>query len=99
MITYTARANLPAPARYYLPIIMQTKSHCIMAQVNIPQDTIKQAMKEALTETFAEQSDLLCEVVAEALEDFALAEAIEEGQQTGKVSRGRIFDTLEGGRA
>lgn len=53
-------------------------------------------MKEALTETFAEQSDLLCEVVTEALEDFALAEAIEEGQQTGKVSRVRIFDTLEG---
>ena len=69
-----------------------------MAQASIPQDTLKQAMKEALVETFAEQRDLFREVVAEALEDFALAEAIEEGQQTGKVSRERIFDTLGGGQ-
>ena len=70
-----------------------------MAQASIPEDTLKQAMKEALAETFAEQRDLFREVVAEALEDFALAEAIEEGQQTEKVNRQRIFDTLEGGRA
>lgn len=94
-----ARVNLPGPARYYLLMIMQTRPCCIMAQADIPQDTLKQAMKEALTETFAEQRDLFREVVAEALEDFALTEAIEEGQQTEKVSRGRIFDMLEGGRA
>jgi hypothetical protein len=70
-----------------------------MAQASIPQDTLKQAMKEALVETFAEQRDLFREVVAEALEDLALAEAIEEGQQTEKVSRERIFERLEGGRA
>jgi hypothetical protein len=69
-----------------------------MAQPSIPQDTLKQAIKEALVETFAEQRDLFREVVAEALEDLALAEAIEEGQQTEKVSRERIFDVLEGGR-
>ena len=55
-------------------------------------------MKEALTETFAEERDLFREVVVEALEDFALAEAIGEGQQTEKVSRERILDTLKGGR-
>jgi thermostable 8-oxoguanine DNA glycosylase len=77
---------------------MPTKPRRVMAQASIPEDTLKQAMKEALTETFAEERDLFREVVVEALEDFALAEAIEEGQQTEKVSRERILDTLEGGR-
>lgn len=75
-----------------------TKPRRVMAQASIPEDTLKQAMKEALTETFAEERDLFREVVVEALEDFALAEAIEEGQQTEKVSRERILDTLKGGR-
>ena len=70
-----------------------------MAQTTIPPDMLKQAMKEALAETFAEQRDLFREVVAEALEDFALAEAIEEGQQSEKVSRERVFDVLEGNEA
>ena len=37
-------------------------------------------------------------IYAATAEDFALAEAIEEGQQTEKVSRKRILNTLEGGR-
>lgn len=67
-----------------------------MAQASIPRDTLKQAMKEALTETLSEQRDLFREVFAEVLEDFALAEAIEEGRQTEKVSRKQVFDVLEG---
>ena len=81
-----------------MPVTMSTKPRRVMAQASIPEDTLKQAMKEALTETFAEERDLLREVVVEALEDFALAEAIEEGQQTEKVSRERILNTLKGGR-
>lgn len=67
-----------------------------MAQTTIPPDVLKQAMKEALAETFAEQRDLLREVVAETPEDFALTEAIEEGKRTEKVGREQIFDVLEG---
>lgn len=81
-----------------MPATVPTKPRRVMAQASIPEDTLKQAMKEALTETFAEERDLFREVVVEALEDFALAEAIEEGQQTEKVSRERILDTLKGGR-
>ena len=95
---YTAQSNTLLLARYHLPATVPIKPRRVMAQASIPEDTLKQAIKEALTETFAEERDLFREVVVEALEDFALAEAIEEGQQTEKVSRERILDTLEGGR-
>ncbi len=67
-----------------------------MAQADPNNDAMKQALKEALTETLNEQRELLREVFAEALEDFALAEAIREGRQTERVERGEIFDVLEG---
>jgi hypothetical protein len=35
--------------------------------------------------------------LVEALEDFGLVEAIQEGEQTKTVSRDRIFETLERG--
>jgi hypothetical protein len=56
---------------------------------------MKQALKEALTETLHEQRQLLHEVFAEVLEDFALAEAIRERRQTGRVDRDAVFDVLE----
>lgn len=58
-------------------------------------EALKQALKEALAETLHEQRGLLHEVFAEVLEDFALAEAIREGQQTEKVDRSEVFDVLE----
>lgn len=66
-----------------------------MADATVAQDTLKRAMKDALAETFAEQRDLLREVIAEAFEDVAFAEAIEEGEGTEEVSRERVFDVLE----
>jgi len=54
------------------------------------------ALKEALVETLQEQRDLLHDVVTEALEDFALAEAIREGQKTKKASRDEVFQILQG---
>ncbi len=58
-----------------------------MAQVQSNEETLKQAMKEALAETLHEQRELLHEVFAEVLEDFALAEAIREGRETKIVER------------
>lgn len=67
-----------------------------MAQ-NVPKnEAMKQALKEALTEILHEQRELLHEVFAEVLEDFALAEAIREGQQTERIDRNGVFDILEG---
>jgi hypothetical protein len=56
---------------------------------------MKQALKEALTETLHEQRQLLHEGFAEVLEDFALVETIREGRQTGRVDRDEVFDVLE----
>ncbi|MDQ3237119.1 MAG: hypothetical protein M3Q54_06235 [Actinomycetota bacterium] len=58
-------------------------------------EALKRALKEALAETLREQRGLLREVFAEVLEDFALAEAIRDGQQTEKVNRSEVFDVLE----
>jgi hypothetical protein len=67
-----------------------------MAQAKANQRSIKQAVKEALTETLHEQRDLLHEVFAEVLEDFALVEAIDEGRKTAFVSRDAVVRTLRG---
>jgi len=65
-----------------------------MTNPTITPDELKKAMKEALVETLTEQRELFAGVMVEALEDFALTEAIKEGQQTEFVSRTDIFETL-----
>lgn len=67
-----------------------------MAQVHLDERALKQALKEALTETLREQREWLHEVFAEVLEDFALAEAIREGQQTKPATREEVFRILRG---
>ena len=67
-----------------------------MAQTDPNNEKMKQVLKEALVETLHEQRELLHEVFAEVLEDFALAEAIREGCQTERVERNAVFDVLEG---
>ncbi len=66
-----------------------------MVQVNLNDPQFKQALKEALAETLQEQRELLHEVFAEALEDFALAEAIREGRKTKMVTRDEVFGVLQ----
>ena len=56
---------------------------------------LKRAVKEALVETLQEQRELLHEVFAEVLEDFALAEAIREGQKTKPAGRKEVFRALQ----
>jgi hypothetical protein len=58
------------------------------------QPALKQVLKEALTETLHEQRDLLHEVFAEVLEDFALAEAIREGQSAKRAPREEVIRWL-----
>jgi hypothetical protein len=67
-----------------------------MNEPTIATDKLKQAVKEALIETLNEKRDLLRGIMAEALEDFALVEAIKEGEQTELVSRESVFNLLEG---
>ena len=67
-----------------------------MTRTNFSGPTLKRAMKEALVETLQEQRELLHDVFAEVLEDFALAEAIREGQKTKRASRDEVFAILRG---
>ena len=67
-----------------------------MTRTNVSGPTLKRAMKEALVETLQEQRELLHDVFAEVLEDFALAEAIREGQKTKRASRDEVFAILRG---
>ncbi len=56
-------------------------------------DELKALIKDALVEIIREQPALL----RDALEDFALSRAIEEGQSSGTASRDDVFAALEGG--
>jgi hypothetical protein len=55
---------------------------------------LKDVVKEALAETLHEQRELFQEMFAEVLEDFALAEAIREGQLTKRATREDVFRVL-----
>ena len=68
-----------------------------MDTATIQSEAFKKVLKEALTETLREQRDLLYEVFADVLEDFALAEAIREVQQTEPTRREEVLDILKGG--
>jgi DNA-binding phage protein len=57
-------------------------------------DRLKEAMKAALVELLEERSDLVRDIVAEALEEVALVRAIQEGEDSDTVSREAVFRAL-----
>jgi hypothetical protein len=59
---------------------------------------LKEIMKEALLELIDERRDLLSEVFADAMEQVALARAIQDGEGTEYVSREEVLKRLEGAR-
>lgn len=67
-----------------------------MPQVNVSEDALRLLLKEAVGEALEERRDLLHEIVAEVLEDLALADAIREGRETEEVGREEVFARLRG---
>lgn len=61
----------------------------------IDEAKLKEALKSAIVEVLEEQKDLVRELLEEALEDIALARAIEEGEQSQLITRGEVFSALE----
>jgi len=59
---------------------------------------LKNAVKAALAEGLREHREDLRDLVAEVIEDVALANAIREGEKTKPVSRAAILRALKGGR-
>ena len=66
-----------------------------MSTTLIDESKLKEALKSAIVEVLEERKDLLREVLEEALEDIALAHAIEEGEQSEPVTRAEVFKALE----
>lgn len=63
--------------------------------ISIDEGQLKQALKSAIVEILEERKDLVREVLEGALEDIALARAIEEGDQSELVTRDEVFGALE----
>jgi hypothetical protein len=57
---------------------------------------LKDLLKSALVEVLEEHRELVQDIVEEAMEDFALARAIEEGLNSESVTRDDVFAILEG---
>lgn len=66
-----------------------------MSGTLIDEAKLKEALKSAIVEILEERKDLVREVLEEALEDIALARAIEEGEQSELVSRDDVLNVLE----
>jgi len=64
-----------------------------MGQKLLDERQIKESVKQALVDLLRERKDLLYELIAEIVEDYALARAIKEGEQTPKVSREKVLRT------
>ncbi|MFQ5630328.1 MAG: hypothetical protein ACE5I1_16275 [bacterium] len=56
---------------------------------------LKKIFKEAMLEVLEERKEFFYELLAEVVEDFALAKAIKEGEKTKSISRSEIFNILE----
>jgi len=67
-------------------------------ELSINQEQLKELIKSALIKVLEQRRDLLHDAVEEALEDIALARAIEDGAGTEIIRREDVFDILEGKR-
>jgi hypothetical protein len=66
----------------------------LMAVTLSDETRLKALLKEALVEVLEQRREWFSTLVAEALEDIALVQAIKEGETTEIVSRDEIFDLL-----
>ena len=67
-----------------------------MSYISVDEDRIKEIFKQAIIEVLQDRQDLIYDLFAEVLEDFALVNAIKEGESTKSVSREYVFKILEG---
>ncbi len=69
-----------------------------MSTVSVDEAKLKDLLKSAIVEILEERGDLIRELLEEAIEDIALARAIEEGASSAPVSRDEVFAVLEDGQ-
>ncbi|HEY4611890.1 MAG TPA: hypothetical protein VII11_02795 [Bacteroidota bacterium] len=67
-----------------------------MTTITPHDEKLKEIFKSAFVEAVQENKEMFSELLAEVLEDIALAEAIREGEKTPFVSKEEVFKALEG---
>ncbi len=67
-----------------------------MTQLSVDEEKLKDLLKETLIEVIEQKKDLFHDIVAEAIEDIAITNAIKEGESTESISREEVFDIIEG---
>ncbi len=65
-------------------------------ELTISDERMKDFIKEVIIEMIKEKKDLFYEVILEAIEEVALANAITEGRKDNFVSEDRILGLLRG---
>ena len=66
-----------------------------MSNISAEEAYLKDLLKQAILEVVQERKDVLQDILVEALEDLALAKAIEEGESTEVVSKAETLQILE----
>jgi len=74
--------------------ILQHEEEVEMADISLDEARVKELLKQAVLEVLEERRDLIYDVLAEVMEDFALARAIQEGESTESVTREEVLQTL-----
>ena len=66
-----------------------------MSEITLNPDQLKEILKSAIVELLRENRGEVSEFLTEIIEDFAMEQAIAEGETTEVVSRESIFKLLE----
>jgi hypothetical protein len=69
-----------------------------ISTLNVDESKLKDIFKKAIIEVLQEKKELVTELIEEALEDEALANAIKDGENTKAVSRSQVFKILGASR-
>ena len=65
-----------------------------MTTLSFSEQQLKDVVKEALLELLQERRDVAVEILAEAMEDLFLTQAIQQEAETEEVSRDEIMQIL-----
>jgi hypothetical protein len=68
------------------------------SSLNMDEVKLKDIFKKAIVEVLQEKKELVTELIEEALEDEALANAIKAGENSKPVSRSQVFKILGASR-